>query len=125
MHLENSFLIKPGFLKNHTEITPDMRSVLVEWINEVHSELNLSTESYFLAISIIDRYTQMVADLHRKNYQLVGTTALFIANKVNHAIKILNRRKFTKFIFYSTKRAISEESENTCTWQTTHTPLKK
>ena len=33
-----------------------MRSVLLDWINEVHHQFRLENETYHMAVSMIDRY---------------------------------------------------------------------
>ena len=46
-------------IKNQTDITPKMRSVLVEWLVEVHLKFKLLPETLFLTVNIIDRFTQI------------------------------------------------------------------
>lgn len=58
-----------------------MRSVLLDWINEVHFQFTLENETYHMAVSIIDRYLQVVPTTSRKQLQLVGVTALYFAAK--------------------------------------------
>jgi hypothetical protein len=100
MLLETSgeFLIQPNFLAKHADLTPNMRAILVDWINEVHTELNLVTEAYHLAISILDRYTQASNDIQRRSYQLVGTAALFIASKVCGTFAVIEKTVTNNFI---------------------------
>lgn len=58
-----------------------MRSVLLDWINEVHFQFMLENETYHMAVSMIDRYLQSVSTTSRKQLQLVGVSALFLASK--------------------------------------------
>jgi hypothetical protein len=81
MRLENIFPIRVNFLEDQMDVTPKMRSVLLDWLNEVHHQFNLEVETYHMAVSIIDRYLQAVPDTPRKYLQLVGVTALFMASK--------------------------------------------
>lgn len=81
MRLENIFPIRANFLEDQMDVTPKMRSVLLDWLNEVHHQFNLEVETYHMAVSIIDRYLQTVPDTPRKYLQLVGVTALFMASK--------------------------------------------
>ncbi len=62
------------------EITWQMRTCLADFIMVAHSQLHLSSESFFLTISIIDRYCsrRVVAP---SLYQLVGCCALWLASK--------------------------------------------
>jgi len=65
-------------------IQPDiqwsMRSILVDWIVQVHNRFQLLPETLFLTINYIDRFlSQKVVSINK--LQLVGATALFIASK--------------------------------------------
>jgi len=79
--LENAFPIQGDHLATQTDVTPKMRSVLLDWINEVHNQFGLELETYHMAVSMIDRYLQAVTDTSRRFLQLVGITALFMASK--------------------------------------------
>ncbi|KAH8246343.1 hypothetical protein KR038_001182 [Drosophila bunnanda] len=68
-------------LVGQQEISPQMRMVLINWLNAVHVQFHLTTEAFQLAVAIIDRYLQVVKDTKRTFLQLVGVTALFIASK--------------------------------------------
>ncbi len=62
-----------------------MRSVLVDWLIQVHQKFNLLTETLYLCVHIIDRFLeiQMVPKLE---LQLVGVTALLVACKYEEMI---------------------------------------
>ena len=57
-----------------------MRSILIDWIIEVHFQFKLKTESLFLTINMIDRYLEKVI-VSKENLQLVGVSAMLIACK--------------------------------------------
>ncbi|KAK7203131.1 cyclin-like protein [Myxozyma melibiosi] len=70
----------PAYMDNQTEIHWSMRSILVDWLVEVHNRLNLLPETLFLTINYIDRFLSLkVVSLAK--LQLVGATALFVAAK--------------------------------------------
>ncbi|XP_055380027.1 G2/mitotic-specific cyclin-B [Condylostylus longicornis] len=79
--LEVIFKIDEDFMKNQIEVTPRMRTVLLDWINEVASQFRLLAETYQITVGIIDRYLQIIPNTTRGQLQLVGVTALFIATK--------------------------------------------
>lgn len=79
--LERVFPIRENFLLEQVDVTPKMRSVLLDWINEVHHQFSLETETYYMAVSMIDRYLQAEQTTSRKYLQLVGVTSLFMASK--------------------------------------------
>ena len=57
-----------------------MRSILVDWLVEVHLKFKLVPESLYLTVNLIDRYLEK-AQVHRSKLQLVGVTAMLIACK--------------------------------------------
>jgi hypothetical protein len=77
---EAEICLTESFLSIQDDINDKMRSILIDWLVEVHSKFGLKTETLFLTVSIIDRYTCLRAIL-RNRYQLLGITALFIAAK--------------------------------------------
>jgi len=68
------------YMKNQKEINNKMRSILVDWIIDVHSKFGFTDETLFMTISIIDRYLT-INQIKRSNFQLLGITALLIACK--------------------------------------------
>lgn len=62
------------------EVTWRMRSVLVDWVIEIHYLFQLLPETLFLSVNIIDRFLSLRTVVLGK-LQLVGITALFIAAK--------------------------------------------
>lgn len=80
-HLEQKFAIRENFIDKQVEVTARMRAVLIDWMNEVHFQFQYVLDTYYMAVSIVDRYLQQVATTTRSNLQLVGVTALFIAAK--------------------------------------------
>ena len=68
------------YMKNQKEINNKMRSILVDWIIDVHSKFGFTDETLFMTISIIDRYLT-INQIKRSNFQLLGITALMIACK--------------------------------------------
>lgn len=57
-----------------------MRTILVDWIVEVHCKYKLHPLTLWLTVNLIDRYLERVS-ISRCKLQLVGITALFIACK--------------------------------------------
>lgn len=77
---ESNFQVPSRFLQSQADITPKMRSILVDWLVSVHRRFKLMPETLFLAVKISDRYL-LSQETIRKDLQLVGVTALFIAAK--------------------------------------------
>jgi hypothetical protein len=67
-------------MEDQNELNSMMRSILVDWIVEVHMKFRLLPETLYLCVNIIDRYLSRV-QVPRKRLQLVGVTALLVACK--------------------------------------------
>ena len=67
-----------------TQHPPQVRRMLVDWLREVQEDWEISTDSLFLAVNLIDRYlaTKQGVATSLNNLQLVGVTALLVACKV-------------------------------------------
>ena len=63
---------------------PHVRRMLVDWLREVQEDWQISTDTLFLAVNLVDRYlaTKQGAATSLNNLQLVGVTALLVACKV-------------------------------------------
>ena len=68
------------YMSRQSEINEKMRSILVDWLIDVHFKFGFTDETLFMTISIIDRYLS-IAQISRTNFQLLGITALMIACK--------------------------------------------
>jgi Cyclin, N-terminal domain/Cyclin, C-terminal domain len=67
-------------MDNQAEIKWSMRTVLMDWVIQVHHRFNLLPETLFLTVNYIDRFLSCkVVSLGK--LQLVGATAIFIAAK--------------------------------------------
>jgi len=77
---EESSLPSPDYMDTQPEITSNMRTVLVDWLVEVHMKHHLCLETLHLTVNIVDRYVAKT-QIGRKRLQLVGVVAMFIASK--------------------------------------------
>ena len=68
------------YMTRQNEISEKMRSILIDWIIDVHFKFGFTDETLFMTISIIDRYLS-ICKISRSNFQLLGITALMIACK--------------------------------------------
>lgn len=62
------------------EIMWSMRSILIDWLVQVHARFNLLPETLFLTVNCIDRFLSVKVVSFSK-LQLVGATAIFVAAK--------------------------------------------
>ncbi|KAH6625285.1 cyclin-like protein [Boeremia exigua] len=81
MHsLEEKMKPNANYMDNQAEIQWSMRSVLMDWLVQVHNRFTLLPETLFLAVNYVDRFlSAKVVSLGK--LQLVGATALFVAAK--------------------------------------------
>lgn len=85
LNLEPASLPNPDYMEHQDELEWKTRSILVDWLIEVHTRFHLLPETLFLAINIIDRFlSEKVVQLDR--VQLVGITAMFIASKYEEVL---------------------------------------
>jgi len=68
------------YMETQTHINERMRSILVDWLVEVHLKFKLVPETLYLTINLIDRYLER-REVSRPKLQLVGVTCLLIASK--------------------------------------------
>ncbi|XP_069701166.1 G2/mitotic-specific cyclin-B-like [Periplaneta americana] len=78
--LELQYPIRENYLQGQ-EVTSRMRSVLIDWLVDVHQQFHLLLETLYLTVAIIDRYLQEVNTTTRKKLQLVGVGSMFVACK--------------------------------------------
>lgn len=69
-----------NYLATQTEVTEKMRTILIDWLVDVHQKFHLRPETFFLAVDIIDRYLS-ISRVTRQQLQLVGVTAMLLAAK--------------------------------------------
>jgi len=68
------------YMGERTEITEKMRTILIDWLIQVHSKFNLLQETLYLTVYTIDRYLAN-ENVKRTDLQLVGVTAMLLASK--------------------------------------------
>ena len=67
-------------MDSQPEINSKMRSILMDWLTEVHRKFELMPETLYLTINIVDRYLS-VKTVPRRELQLVGISSMLIACK--------------------------------------------
>ncbi|TQS37763.1 hypothetical protein Golomagni_01752 [Golovinomyces magnicellulatus] len=78
--LETKMLPEAHYMDIQTEIQWSMRSVLMDWLIQVHHRFSLLPETLFLCVNYVDRFlSSKIVSLAK--LQLVGATAIFVAAK--------------------------------------------
>ncbi|KAJ7972086.1 Cyclin [Quillaja saponaria] len=68
------------YMDMQPEINERMRAILIDWLVDVHRKFDLSRETLYLTINIIDRFLA-IKTMPRKEFQLVGISAMLMASK--------------------------------------------
>ncbi|RVW93900.1 putative cyclin-B3-1 [Vitis vinifera] len=69
-----------NYMSIQSDITPQMRGILINWLIEVHFKFELMQETLYLMVTLFDRYLSLVP-IKKNDMQLVGLTALLLASK--------------------------------------------
>ncbi|KAL6798716.1 cyclin-like protein [Trichoderma sp. SZMC 28012] len=78
--MEMKMLPNAHYMEMQTEIQWSMRTVLMDWLVQVHHRFNLLPETLFLTVNYIDRFLSCKIVSIGK-LQLVGATAILVASK--------------------------------------------
>ena len=81
---ESKHLI-PKYMNLQTQINPNMRCVLVDWMVEVQESFELNHETLYLAVKLVDHYLSKKV-VNKNKFQLLGATCLFVAAKYDERI---------------------------------------
>jgi len=68
------------YIPSQREINGKMRTLLINWLIELHHKFWLMPETLYLTTNILDRYLS-IQYISRSDCQLVGATALLLASK--------------------------------------------
>ena len=75
----------PGFGINvlaKAGVKPTWRLVLIDWLRDISDKLRLLSETFYMAVALLDRFYDQVDEPVPKNQvQKTGVTALFLAAK--------------------------------------------
>ncbi|XP_010544299.1 PREDICTED: cyclin-B1-4-like [Tarenaya hassleriana] len=68
------------YMGSQPELNTKMRSILIDWLVEVHRKFELMPETLYLTINLIDRFLS-VKVVPRRELQLLGMSSMLIASK--------------------------------------------
>ena len=75
------FKIPPNFLEKHN-ISPYIRTKMIDWMIEVLSVFDSSDETFFLSVNVFDLFLYKAKSVYRNDQvHLIGMAAMFIASK--------------------------------------------
>lgn len=59
-----------------------MRGILLDWMMEVCAEFTLKRETFYMAVSHLDRFLSSFGPIQKNEFQLVGLVSMYIAAKI-------------------------------------------
>lgn len=68
------------YMGTQPDLNAKMRSILIDWLIEVHRKFELMPETLYLTVNIVDRFLSLKT-VPRKELQLVGISSMLIACK--------------------------------------------
>lgn len=110
--MEQKYAIRKNHLDGQQEVHPRMRTVLLDWISEVHTQYHFAQETFHIAVSTIDRYLQVSDDSYAIHFCLVFISRIM---KKIRQFRLLNFRIyffFSIFCFLSTGCQINVTKES-------------
>lgn len=78
--LEEKYNVADNHLSHQKDVTEKMRSILIDWLVEVHLRFKLLQETLYLTVHVINRFLAC-HKVARNKLQLVGITSMLIASK--------------------------------------------
>ncbi|KAB0799007.1 hypothetical protein PPYR_06887 [Photinus pyralis] len=78
---EEQYALPASFLRKQTEVTPQMRKIVAEWMMEVCDEQNCQDEVFPIAVNFMDRFLA-VRSINKSHLQLLGTSCMLVASKL-------------------------------------------
>ncbi|KAJ1824663.1 B-type cyclin [Coemansia sp. RSA 2671] len=78
--LERQLTPNPRYMELQPSLTWSTRTILIEWVVQVHERFDLLPESLYLAVNFIDRFLS-TKEITISKLQLVGAVCLLLATK--------------------------------------------
>ncbi|KAI6178439.1 G2/mitotic-specific cyclin-B [Aphelenchoides besseyi] len=83
-HLAKKRQLDENFLEN-AKINARQRAILVDWLAQIQSKFDLTSDTFFLACALLDRVMQPL-EVTRENLQVIGLACIFVACKYEEVI---------------------------------------
>ncbi|KAL8151823.1 hypothetical protein V2J09_021631 [Rumex salicifolius] len=97
------------YMSQQCDINEKMRSILIDWLIEVHYKFDLRDETLFLTVNLIDRFLAKQSVV-RKKLQLVGLVAMLLACKYEEvSVPVVDDLIFISDKAYSRKDLLDME----------------
>lgn len=92
-------------LKNHN-ISPDIRTKMIDWMVEVLWSYTAEPSTFFLATHIMDLFLSLTSEFNNKDIHLIGIVCIYIASKMediiplrmHNVVKSVGHNKFSESV---------------------------
>lgn len=88
------------YFNTQPDINVKMRSILIDWLIDVHRRFELMPETLYLTINIVDRYLSMKI-VSRRELQLVGMSSMLLACKYEESYCLQVAINLLSQLFYA------------------------
>ena len=102
--LEREGAVHHNYMALQRDVTPQMRSILIDWLVEVAQEYHLASETLHLCVYYTDRFLSRTP-VQRSRLQLVGITCMLLACKFEE----VNPLAIDEFVYISDGAYSKEE----------------
>lgn len=85
--VESVTSVRSFYMEHQKSINENMRSVLVDWLVDIHASFRLVPETLHLTVNLIDRYLER-RQVIKRTLQLVGVSCLLIASKYEECLPL-------------------------------------
>lgn len=75
--------VSSTYLDTHTNINSRMRTILVDWLVDIHRFYQLKDETLYGSVKILDIYSSKDTGILESDYQMIGCASMFISSKIN------------------------------------------
>ncbi|KIK70148.1 hypothetical protein GYMLUDRAFT_187778 [Collybiopsis luxurians FD-317 M1] len=76
----------PDYMSYHSSLDWEKRSILIEWVLQMHSRYSFLAESFFLFVNIMDRFLSLRPTVALQKLQLVGVSCFCVAVKFEEGV---------------------------------------
>lgn len=125
LYKEQSLRPHVEYMSYHPDLTWSIRRILLEWLDRVCSSHQYQEETFYMAVYYFDRYMSRTSYVKRTSVQLIGTTCLNIAAKVEEEsfVKMKDLARLTDGA-YTAKQMLLMEAQvfKKLNWELYHVP---
>ena len=95
--LENEAAFDTSACLSRHKVTPNLRARMIDWMIEVLTNFKCDDQTFFLSVSLLDRYFKLKPDIREiSDLHVIGVTSMFIASKYEDIYPLKMKMVFEK-----------------------------